>query len=68
MEQRQPSALPVLCPLCGGSDVIARSVMALGHERIVTYGCRTCAQHWQEARRESVGLFDPPPAVPALDS
>ena len=67
MEQRPPSALPVLCPLCGGSDVIARSVMAYGHERVVTYGCRTCAQDWQESRRETYAMFDPPPPQSAFE-
>ena len=67
MEQRPPSALPVICPICQGTDVVPRSVMAVGHERIVTYGCRTCAQQWQEARERVSGLFEPPRLLPAIE-
>ena len=66
MEQRPPSALP-LCPLCGGSDVVARLVMADGHERVVIYGCRTCAQDWEEARRQTHAMFDPLPTPSAFE-
>ena len=68
MEPRSPSVLPLECPTCGSRAIAATSVTASDRRCLVAYRCDASGLVWDHMRRPDHELFDPPWALPAIES